>query len=60
MFNFLKKIWPIALFVIFVIGVIEEVKTWDRSQKIIAIVSFIFFLCLIFGLPLMFGIEYIY
>lgn len=60
MFSFLKRIWPIALFVIFVIGVIEEVKTWDKSQKIVAIISFIFFLGLIFGLPLMFGIEYIY
>lgn len=60
MFSFLKRIWPIALFVIFVIGVIEEVKTWDRSQKIVAIIAFIFFLGLIFGLPLIFGIEYIY
>lgn len=60
MFSFLKRIWPIALFVIFVIGVIEEVKTWDRSQKIVAIISFIFLLGLIFGLPLIFGIEYIY
>lgn len=60
MFSFFKRIWPIALFVIFVIGVIEEVKTWDRSQKIVAIISFIFFLGLIFGLPRIFGIEYIY
>ena len=30
MLNFLKKVWPIALFVIFVIGCIEEIA-WDMG-----------------------------
>jgi hypothetical protein len=60
MSEFFKRIWPLALFVIIVIGAIEEIKTWDATQRIVGIISFVFFLGLIFGLPLLFGIEFIY
>ena len=60
MMEFLKRIWPIALLIIFVIGAVEEIKTWDRTQRIVGIVAFIFFLGLIFGLPPLLGIEFIF
>jgi hypothetical protein len=60
MLNFLKKVWPIALFVIFVIGCIEEIKTWNKTQKYVAIISFFLILCLMFVIPQLFGIELIY